>query len=193
MAESSSFSTSVTYALKKLGSIHVLKEEQKNVIYAIYGGHETFVCLPTGFGKSLCYQVLPFMFDHKLGLIDTPKSCAVLVISPLIALMINQVQSLRSKGIKCSIVTSSMTGVAKDFIANNSSFTSDSMLFCSPEAIVRSNWRGVIESHYISERIVAVIVDEAHCVSKWCVIIIYIKLFNVMYVHQLNFPSLLSV
>jgi len=60
------------------------------------------VWLPTRFGKSVCYQVLPFVMDYKRGLIGTPKSSAVLVVSPLITLMI---KSLLSRGVKLSIIT----------------------------------------------------------------------------------------
>ena len=53
----------------------------------VYEGSNVFVWLPTGYGKSLCYQVLPFLMDYKKGLVDSGKSCGVLVVSPLIALM----------------------------------------------------------------------------------------------------------
>ena len=51
--------------------------------------HDVFMWLPTGYGKSLCYQALPFMIDSELGLVDTGKNSVVLVISPLIALMVS--------------------------------------------------------------------------------------------------------
>ena len=63
---------------------------------AVYDGHDVFMWLPTGYDKSLCYQALLFIMDYKLGLVDTGKSSAVIVISPLVALMIDQVKSLRS-------------------------------------------------------------------------------------------------
>ena len=56
-----------------------LKNEQKEAIYAVYGGKDVFVCLPTGFGISVCFQILPFLFDYKRvlvgGLLDR---CTVL-------------------------------------------------------------------------------------------------------------------
>ena len=62
----------------------------------MYHGRDAFVCLPTGYGKSLCYQALPFVMDHKrfvAGLEEAGKSC-VLVVSPLVALMEDQDQCL---------------------------------------------------------------------------------------------------
>ena len=85
------FSSSVTYALQKLGTPDlVLKPEQRTAINAVYNGRDVFVWLPTGFGKSLCFHTLPFVFDYKLALTDVS---AVLVITPLIALMVDQAMS----------------------------------------------------------------------------------------------------
>ena len=61
-----SFSSAITFSLEKLGLSDVsLKAEQRSAIKAIYEGRDVFVCLPTGYGKSLCYQTLPFVMDHK--------------------------------------------------------------------------------------------------------------------------------
>ena len=93
---SPSLSECVCYALLKLQMSKVsLKVEQRAAMKAIYDGRDVFVWLPTGYGKSVCYQALPFLMDFKRGLMDTEKHSAVLVISPLVALMIDQVKSLR--------------------------------------------------------------------------------------------------
>ena len=164
---SPSLSECVSYALLKLQMSDVsLKAEQRSSMKAIYDGRDVFVWLPTGYGKSLCYQASPFLMDFKKGLVDTENRCAVLVISPLVALMIDQVKSLRRRGVSCSIVTSS-GGIEEELIATDSSLLNDSLFFCTPEALVRSKWRYTIEDKKVSERIVALIIDEAHCVSKW--------------------------
>ena len=164
---SPSLSDCISYALLKLQMSDVsLKMEQRSSMKAIYDGHDVFVWLPTGYGKSLCYQALPFLMDFKKGLVDTEKHSAVLVISPLVALMIDQVKTLRKKGVSCSIVTSS-GGIEKEMLATDSSLSSDSLLFCTPEALVRSKWRHAVEDIKVSGRIVALVIDEAHCVSKW--------------------------
>ena len=64
------FSESLSYALSVLGKADLsLKEEQRDAISAVYGGSDVFVWLPTGFGKSICFQTLPFVFDFKLGFV----------------------------------------------------------------------------------------------------------------------------
>ena len=106
--------------------------------------------------------------DFKRGLVDAAKSSTVLVISPLVALMIDQVKSLRSRDVKCCIMTSSSScGVDKDLLGTDSSFLTDSLLLCTPKALVRSKWRQYFDNAKISERVVALVVDKAHCISKW--------------------------
>ena len=79
---------SISYAPEKIAcSTVVLKAEQATCIYE---GKDVFLWLPTGFDKSLCYEVLPFVFDDKLG----KDNSVVIVVSPLISLMVDQVQCL---------------------------------------------------------------------------------------------------
>ena len=81
---------SISYALKKIAcSSVVLKTEQETCINCIYEGKDVFLWLPTGFGKSLCYEVQPFVFDEKLG----KDNSIVIVVSLLTSLMVDQVQS----------------------------------------------------------------------------------------------------
>ncbi len=107
--------------------------------------------------------------EHKLGLVGAGKNSAVLVISPLVALMVDQVQSLRSCGVNASIMTSSSGSiVTPELQATSTSFISDSLLFCAHEALFETNkWRERLEIPAVSTRIVAIMIDEAHCVSKW--------------------------
>jgi len=74
----SSFEEAIQCALERLASGHLtLKEEQFKAIRAVYDRKSMFVWLPTGFGKSLCYQAIPFIMDHKLGLSSTSESSYV--------------------------------------------------------------------------------------------------------------------
>ena len=83
----------IAYALRRVGYPSMtLEPEQKDCVQCVYEGKDVFVWLPTGFGKTVCFEVLPFMFDMKLGRVDS----LVVVASPLASLMIDQVRSLRS-------------------------------------------------------------------------------------------------
>ena len=155
----------LVYALARVGcSSFSLKPEQKECIQCIFDGKDVFVWLPTGFGKSICYEVLPFMFNKKLG----TDNSLVIVVSPLVSLMVDQVRSLRSRSVKASVMSSG-SGVEKEFITTDDDIFSNSHLFCAPEALLAGRWRGAIENPLVSCRVVAIIVDEAHCVSKWYV------------------------
>ena len=91
------FDEAVTYALRAVEKERiVLKTEQLEAIRHIYDGKDVFLWLPTGFGKSICYETLPFVFDYKLERVSgTTSSSIVLVVSPLVSLMADQVSSLR--------------------------------------------------------------------------------------------------
>ena len=140
----------VEYALLRLGlEGFCLKKEQFLSIKSIYEGNNTFVWLPTGYGKSLCYQALPFVMDHKRGLVGTDRNSGVLVISPLVALIADQIQQLRSNGVKCCVITSA-SDLPKAFLATPTSLCSDSLLYCTPEALVLPKWRDALEDSSVS-------------------------------------------
>ena len=127
------------------------------------------MCLPTGYGKSVCYQVLPFLMDHKH---NRPEgTSAILVVSPLLALMEDQVSGLRRRKVSCSIISGS-PAVAKEKLCDDRSLFRDSIFFLAPEAVVTPRWRAVFEMESFARRIVAIAIDEAHCVSKWIVILV---------------------
>ena len=67
-----------------------LKAEQRSAIEAIYNCQDVFVWLPTGYGKTLCYRVLPFIMDYRHGVVETQRHSLVLVVSPLVALKVGQ-------------------------------------------------------------------------------------------------------
>ena len=94
------------------------KEKQSEAIKSIYEGKDVFTWLPTGYGKSLRYQLLLYLFGFKLGrtrAIATERSVA-LVISPLVSLMVDQVCILQAHGV-CAAILSGNTGVRKALLA----------------------------------------------------------------------------
>ena len=160
------FDCALNHALQCLGCPNLtLKPEQKESVRYVYEGKDVFVWLPTGFGKSLCYEMLPFVFDVKRGRVDS----LVIVVSPLVSLMIDQVRSLRRRGVQAAIMSSAGACGTECFslLATEEDMSKSKLLFCAPEALVRGRWREALEQSELSCRIVAVVVDEAHCVSKW--------------------------
>ena len=122
---------------------------------AVYDGRDVFVLAADRLRKEplLPSSIIPY---------DSEKSSSALVVSPLVALKIDQVKSLRSSGVKCSVITSS-SDVEKDLLATPSSLSSDSLLFCTPETLVRSKWRNAFDDPVVPGRIVALVIDEPHC------------------------------
>jgi ATP-dependent DNA helicase RecQ len=130
----------------------VFRPLQEDIVDGIIYGHDTLAILPTGGGKSVCFQV-PGMALEGI----------TLVISPLIALMQDQVDQLTSKGIKAQLVTSTMTYREIDIALDNCRFGSVKFLYTSPERL---------KSDLFLERFKAmpvnlIVVDEAHCISEW--------------------------
>lgn len=138
--------------LKKYWQHDTFREPQEAIIQSVLAGKDTFALMPTGGGKSVCFQVPAMMKD---GL--------CLVISPLIALMKDQVQNLQQKGIKAIALTG---GIAADEISDlldNCRFGNYKFLYLSPERL-QADW--ILER--IKELPISLVaIDEAHCISQW--------------------------
>lgn len=125
---------------------------QEEIIDSVMQGRDTLALLPTGGGKSLCYQLPALMLD---GL--------CLVVSPLIALMKDQVQQLNVRHIKAACIVSGMSSDAVIGVLNNALSGSIKLLYVSPE---RLRQRQFIE-HFRRMKVSLIAVDEAHCISQW--------------------------
>ncbi|HZG00302.1 MAG TPA: DNA helicase RecQ [Chitinophagales bacterium] len=142
-------------ALKKHFGFDGFKGEQAHIIQSVLDGKDTFVIMPTGGGKSLCYQ-LPALI----------KEGTAIIISPLIALMKNQVDALRSYSDKDNVahfLNSSLTKVQAKTVRQDIRGGKTKMLYIAPETLTKQD---TIE--FLSEINVSfVAVDEAHCISEW--------------------------
>lgn len=138
--------------LQKYWNHDAFRTPQEDIIASVLSGKDTFGLMPTGGGKSITFQVPAMMMDG-----------ICLVISPLIALMKDQVQNLQNKGIKAIALTG---GIASDEIIDlldNCQYGNYKFLYLSPERL---------QSDWILERIKGlpinlIAIDEAHCVSQW--------------------------
>jgi ATP-dependent DNA helicase RecQ len=126
---------------------------QEDIIQSVLQGYDSLALLPTGGGKSICFQV-PAMAKEGL----------CLVISPLIALMKDQVENLKKRGIKASAVYSGMTSEQIDIALENAVFDKEiKFLYISPERLLTSLFRERMKRMNVN----LIAVDEAHCVSQW--------------------------
>ena len=139
-------------SLKQVFGFNQFRGNQEAIIRNILDGKNTFVIMPTGAGKSLCYQ-LPAIVSDGLAV----------VISPLIALMKNQVDQLNAFGIKADFLNSTLskgeiTRVKKDCMSGETK-----LLYVAPESLTKQENIEFLENVQIS----FVAVDEAHCISEW--------------------------
>ena len=143
-----------------------LRDKQKEAILGFLRGRDVFVSLPTGSGKSLCYSILPKVFD-SLRKRKSAHSIAI-VVSPLISLMKDQLLSLEKKGINATFVTKERT-IDSDDPAEAALYEGKyQIVFFSPEALVcEDTWREMLQSEVYRENVVAFVIDEAHLVKKW--------------------------
>ena len=148
--------SAIALAAKDLGYSQ-LTSYQSLVLHEFLSGKDVFVSLPTGSGKSLCYWVLPGAFD----VLRKTRESIVLIVSPLIALMKDQVTNLKAKGVEAVYV-----GERCDM--NRVYEGRYPIIFISPEALLTdSKWRDVLLSQVYQHHLMAVVIDEAHCVKKW--------------------------
>jgi len=125
---------------------------QAEIIHSVLQGRDVMAVLPTGGGKSLCYQ-LPAVLKNSL----------VIVISPLIALMKDQVSGLQKRGIPAGCLHSGQSLDEKRDVFQRLSQGGSFLLYLSPERTQKENFK-----HWLAARPVALLaIDEAHCVSQW--------------------------
>lgn len=138
--------------LKKYWGYDNFRPMQEDIINSVLEGNDTLGLLPTGGGKSICYQVPGIILD---GL--------CVVITPLIALMKDQVEGLKKRGIEAKAIFSGMNFNEIDIVLNRAIHGSLKFLFVSPE---RLKTNAFIENFRLM-KVSLIVVDEAHCISQW--------------------------
>jgi superfamily II DNA helicase RecQ len=82
--------------------------------------------------------------------------------------MADQVKNLKKKGVQAVVISSDTRDtIAKEFLASESTLRSASIIFCSPEALTKKKGKDILQSEDVASRTCAIVVDEAHCISKW--------------------------
>lgn len=138
--------------LKKYWGYDTFRPLQEEIIESVMQGHDTLALLPTGGGKSLCYQLPALM-----------REGVCLVVSPLIALMKDQVQQLNDRHLKAACIVSGVSGSEATGVLTSAISGSVKFLYVSPERLCQ---RKFIE-HFKKMKVGMIAVDEAHCISQW--------------------------
>jgi ATP-dependent DNA helicase RecQ len=140
-------------ALRRYWGYDSFRPLQQSVVRSLLDGHDTCVVMPTGGGKSLCYQLPAALLESRTAI----------VISPLIALMQDQVAQLAQMGIASALLNSSLTGAKQLEVMREAQKGAYRILYLSPERIARQDtleWLGRVPISFFA-------IDEAHCISEW--------------------------
>ena len=139
-------------SLEKWFGYSSFRPSQEEIVKAVIEGHDVFVSMPTGFGKSLCFQ-LPCLIRGGLSV----------VVSPMISLQNDQVQSMKQHGIQATCLHSELSGLEYDDRVQMVKTGKCSVLYVSPEKLQNP----AIVDLMCEQSVKIVIIDEAHCISQW--------------------------
>jgi ATP-dependent DNA helicase RecQ len=138
--------------LKKHWNYDAFRPQQLAVIESILAGKDTLALLPTGAGKSICFQV-PTIYQRGI----------CIVISPLIALMQDQVKDLVSKQLKAILLGSQLSAYEESIVFKDIAAKKYQFIYCSPEKLAQKHFQTLLSSLPIQ----LFAIDEAHCISQW--------------------------
>ncbi|HET7468690.1 MAG TPA: RecQ family ATP-dependent DNA helicase, partial [Gemmatimonadales bacterium] len=144
--------STLTRSLRRTFGLDQLRPGQREVIEAVLAGRDTLAIMPTGAGKSLCYQ-LPAL--HLEGM--------TIVVSPLIALMKDQVDKLRELGLDAVEINSTITGRNERAALEAVEGERSEFLFTTPERLTEPAFLDTLRDVTID----FIVIDEAHCISQW--------------------------
>jgi ATP-dependent DNA helicase RecQ len=133
---------------------------QQGIIDHVTGGGDALVLMPTGGGKSLCYQI-PAIARQRAG-----KGITV-VISPLIALMHDQVGALHEAGVDAAFLNSTLTGEQANQVERRLVRGEITLLYAAPERVTTPRFLALLDSLHERGQLSLFAIDEAHCVSQW--------------------------
>ncbi|HSI68769.1 MAG TPA: RecQ family ATP-dependent DNA helicase, partial [Gillisia sp.] len=138
--------------LKKFWGHDAFRPMQEEIILAAEKRRDILALLPTGGGKSLCFQI-PVLMQEGIGI----------VISPLVALMEDQVKALQKKGIKALAITGGISFQELDSLLDNCIYGNYKFLYLSPERLQQD----IVQQRIKQMNVNLIAVDEAHCISQW--------------------------
>ncbi|NOI23625.1 DNA helicase RecQ [Vibrio mediterranei] len=138
--------------LKSLFGYDEFRHQQESIINTLISGNDVLTLMPTGGGKSICYQI-PAILRQGVGI----------VVSPLIALMQDQVDALHQIGVKAAYLNSTLTPYDQQIVEQQLRSGDIDILYVAPERLMLERTLGLLEQCHLS----LFAIDEAHCVSQW--------------------------
>jgi ATP-dependent DNA helicase RecQ len=140
--------------LQNLFGLDEFRPRQRDVIEDVLAGKDVLCVMPTGAGKSLCYQLPAYV-----------RGGLTLVVSPLIALMEDQVQQLRDEGLSAAYLNSAQSPAQQREVLGEIHGGLEGLLYVAPERFFAASFQGVMET--LAGKVKLLAVDEAHCISQW--------------------------
>ena len=142
--------------LKKVFGYAAFRGPQEEIVHHVAAGGDCLVLMPTGGGKSLCYQI-PALLRPGTGI----------VVSPLIALMQDQVSALREAGVRAAFLNSSLSAEEAGQVERGLAAGDYDLLYVAPERLLMPRFLAQLERLQAAARLALFAIDEAHCVSQW--------------------------
>ena len=139
-------------ALHRIFGFRSFRPNQEQIVRALMGGRDVFAVMPTGGGKSLCYQLPAVLMPGT-----------ALVVSPLISLMKDQVDGARANGIRAAFLNSSLDPAEQSAVLRSLQSGQLDLLYVAPERFALDHFRDLL----LRSRISMAVIDEAHCISEW--------------------------
>ena len=153
-------SPNILSILSEVFGYETFRGPQQDIIEHVTGGQDALVLMPTGGGKSLCYQI-PAIARQNAGLGIT------IVVSPLIALMHDQVGALHEAGVSAAFLNSTLNSAEALDVEQRLRRGEITLLYAAPERITTPRFLALLDSLYAQNLLSLFAIDEAHCVSQW--------------------------
>ena len=146
--------------LREVFGYSAFRGAQQDIVEHVCAGGDALVLMPTGGGKSLCYQV-PAIARQRAG------HGVTVVVSPLIALMHDQVGALHEAGVKADFLNSSLNGEEANAVEQRLRRGDTTLLYAAPERLTTPRFLAQLDMLHAQGRLSLFAIDEAHCVSQW--------------------------